>query len=51
MTKQILNENVRVSCEMIIKRGNKILMGKRGKIFGEGGWAFSGGHLEFGETV
>ncbi len=51
MTKQIQNENVGVSCEMIVKDGNKILMGKRGKVFGEGSWAFPGGHLERGETI
>ncbi len=49
--KQILNDGVGVSCEMIIKAGNKILMGKRGKAFGEGSWAFPGGHLEKGEKV
>ena len=51
MTKQISGENVGVSCEMVVKNGNKILMGKRGKVFGEGSWAFPGGHLEKGEAA
>jgi 8-oxo-dGTP diphosphatase len=51
MIKPILNEGIGVSCEMIIKNGNRVLMGKRGKVFGEGSWAFPGGHLEKGEKA
>lgn len=46
-----IDEIVRVSCEVIVQKDGKILMGKRGKVFGEGSWAFPGGHLEIGETV
>lgn len=51
MTGKNSSDVVRVSCEMIIQKDDKVLMGKRGKVFGEGSWAFSGGHLEIGETV
>lgn len=44
-------QQVRVSCEMIIEHNGKVLMGKRGNIFGKGSYAFPGGHLEFGELV
>ena len=51
MTDKNSDEKVRVSCEMIIQKDSKVLMGKRGKVFGEGTWAFPGGHLESGETL
>lgn len=51
MTDQLLNKDVGVSCEMIVKKDGHILLGKRGKIFGEGSWAIPGGHLEKGEKV
>lgn len=42
---------VHVSCEMIVLKDDSVLMGKRGKVFGEGTWAFPGGHVEKGEKV
>ena len=45
------DNKVGVSCEMIVLDGNKVLMGKRGKVFGEGSWAFPGGHLKSNEKV
>jgi 8-oxo-dGTP diphosphatase len=47
----INKDTVGVCCEMIIQKDGKILMGKRGNVFGKGNWAFPGGHLEVGETI
>lgn len=41
----------RIGVAVIIKRDNKILLGKRKGSHGEGTWSFPGGHLEFGEKV
>jgi len=35
----------------IIKKGDKILFGKRKNAHGDGTWSFPGGHLEFGESI
>jgi len=48
---QVLNKIIEVSCDMIIQKDGKVLMGKRGNVFGKGTWAFPGGRLEFNETV
>lgn len=40
----------RIGIGVIIKRGEKILMGLRKGAHGEGTWSFPGGHLEFNET-
>ena len=45
------DNNVGVSCEVIVLNGNKVLMGKRGDVFGKGSWAFPGGHLKVNERV
>ena len=42
---------VRVCCDMIVEKNGKVLMGKRGNVFGKDSWAFPGGHLEVGETT
>lgn len=40
----------KVGVGVIIRRDNKILLGKRKNAHGDGTWSFPGGHLEFGET-
>lgn len=45
------DNKVGVSCEMIVVDNNKVLMGKRGNVFGEGSWAFPGGHLKHNEKI
>lgn len=41
----------KVGVGMLIVRDGKVLMGLRKGAHGEGHWAPSGGHLEFGESV
>lgn len=40
----------KVGVGVIIRKDNKILLGKRKNSHGDGTWSFPGGHLEFGET-
>ncbi len=40
----------KIGVGVIVKRGDKILMGLRKGAHGEGTWSFPGGHLEFNET-
>ena len=42
---------IKVSCEMIIEDEGRLLMGRRGNVFGKGSWAFPGGHLEYNERT
>lgn len=44
-------DGIGVACDLIVSKGNKVLMGKRGHVFGEGTWALPGGHLEVNEKV
>jgi 8-oxo-dGTP diphosphatase len=41
---------VRVGVGVFIRKGGKILLGKRKGSHGAGGWCPPGGHLEFGES-
>ncbi|MFH1089115.1 MAG: NUDIX hydrolase [Candidatus Uhrbacteria bacterium] len=41
----------KVGVGVIIKKDGKVLMGKRKNAHGDGTWSFTGGHLEFGESV
>jgi len=40
----------KVGVGVIIRKDNKVLLGKRKNSHGDGTWSFPGGHLEFGET-
>jgi len=41
----------KVGVSVIIRKDNKVMLGKRIGSHGAGTWAFPGGHLEFGESV
>ena len=41
----------KVGVGVIVRKGDKFLLGKRQGAHGEGTWAFAGGHLEFGEII
>lgn len=41
---------VKAGVGVVIKKNNKVLIGKRTGSHGSGNWAFPGGHIEFGET-
>ncbi len=41
----------RVGVAVIIRKGGKVLLGRRKGFHGEGTWNFPGGHLEFGEKI
>jgi 8-oxo-dGTP diphosphatase len=41
----------KVGVGIIVRKGKKFLLGKRGNSHGYGEWCFCGGHLEFGETI
>ena len=45
------NPQIKIGCEVFIKQGESILLGKRKNCYGEGTWALPGGHLEYGETL
>jgi len=46
----LTNKYPRVGIGVIIRKDNKILLGKRKNSHGEGSWCFTGGHLEFNES-
>lgn len=44
------NKRPLIGVSVIIKKGNKVLIGKRKNIRASGTWGFPGGHLEFRES-
>ena len=45
------NNKPMVGVGVIIRKENKVLLGKRKNSHGDGTWSFPGGHLEFGESI
>lgn len=45
-----MEKHPRVGIGVIIRKDNKIILGKRKNAHGEGSWCFAGGHLEFNES-
>lgn len=43
--------HTKIGCEAYIVRNGKLLLGKRGNVFGKGTWALPGGHLEYLERA
>lgn len=46
-----LSEGVQAGVACIVRRGERVLLGRRKGSHGEGTWAFPGGRMERGETV
>lgn len=44
-------QHPRVGVGVIVRKGGKILLGKRLGSHGSGKWSFPGGHLEFNESI
>ena len=44
-------ERPRIGIGVIVRDGEKVLLGLRRNAHGEGTWGFPGGHLEFGEPI
>ena len=45
------NQIIKIGCEVLLIKGDAILLGKRKNCYGEGTWAVPGGHLEYGESL
>ncbi|HEX9504318.1 MAG TPA: NUDIX domain-containing protein [Patescibacteria group bacterium] len=45
------NQTIKVGVNVILEKDNKVLLGKRKNITGDGYWGFPSGHLEFNETL
>ena len=41
----------KIGVAVIVKKKDKVLLGKRISLHGKGSWGFPGGHLEFCESI
>ncbi len=41
----------KIGIGIIVIKDNKVLLGKRKNVHGDGSWSFPGGHLEFNEGI
>lgn len=49
---KISTEPIYIGCEVLVRKGNALLLGLRGKnIYGGGTWGLPGGHLEYSERA
>jgi len=51
MIRYMKNNRPKVGVGVIVKKDDKVLLGKRKNAHGEGSWCFPGGHLEFKESI
>jgi len=42
---------IKLDCEIILKKDNAILLGRRKNCYGVGTWGLPGGYLEYGESL
>jgi len=49
-THKATSKQVKVGIGVVVVKDGKILLGKRKGSFGEGEYAFTGGHMEYGES-